>query len=75
MAEDKETWEIEGREEVKSNHSIGFADEEKDKRLGAAIKDDPIITAYTFALAVLGILLWGYDLVVVGTVASIPAFQ
>ncbi len=42
--------------------------------LWRAMKKYYIITIWTFGLT-LGILLWGYDLVIVGVVASLPAFQ
>lgn len=51
----------------------GDADE-KNLPLGKAIRRYPKITGYSFAIT-LGILLWGFDLVIVGTVSSIPAFQ
>ena len=42
--------------------------------LWKAIKKDWRITLWTLGLT-LGILLWGYDLVIVGVVASLTAFQ
>lgn len=42
--------------------------------LGRALKSYPKIAGYACFVTV-AILLWGYDLVIVGTVSSIPAFQ
>ena len=59
---------------VKDDDTMPSATPEKSLSLWANIRKYPRITAWSFSLT-LGILLWGYDLVIVGTVSSIPAFQ
>lgn len=49
-------------------------EEEANMTLGKSIKQYPKIAGYA-CFVTIAILLWGYDLVVVGTVSSIPAFQ
>jgi hypothetical protein len=76
MINDKEKedgWKVVGNE-LADGTLDPSEDNDTDGKLWKAIKKDPIITAYTFGLT-LGILLWGYDLVIVGIVSSIPAFQ
>lgn len=48
--------------------------EEKDMPLGKAVRRYPKIAGYA-CFVTIAILLWGYDLVIVGQVASIPSFQ
>ena len=78
MSETKgKTHQVENREEERppsENTRRSDNDEEKDLSVWTAIRRYPKITAYSFAVT-LGILLWGFDLVIVGTVSSIPAFQ
>ncbi|KAK5166496.1 uncharacterized protein LTR77_008039 [Saxophila tyrrhenica] len=67
--EKDDQWEVEERE-----GSLTTANSQERLPLWKAIKKYWIITGWTFGLT-LGILLWGYDLVIVGVVASLPAFQ
>ena len=57
-----------------NDETMTAEDQDNHLSLWQAIKKYRIIAMYTTGLT-LGILLWGYDLVIVGTVASIPAFQ
>jgi hypothetical protein len=78
MSETKDKMQqVENREEARppsENTRRSDNDEEKNLSVWTAIRRDPKVTAYSFAVT-LGILLWGFDLVIVGTVSSIPAFQ
>lgn len=49
-------------------------DDEATLPLGQAIRRYPKVAGYS-CVVTLAILLWGYDLAIVGTVSSIPAFQ
>ena len=68
---------VEKHEEERTPSEVLTRDSEADEKnmsLWKAIRRYPKVTAWSFAVS-LGILLWGFDLVIVGTVSSIPAFQ
>lgn len=77
MQSDKsDTVEMAKHEEIAPSNSEGTAGAIDDGNipLGKAIRQYPRIAGYA-CFVTLAILLWGYDLVIVGTVSSIPAFQ
>lgn len=76
MQDDKDNSEnTDKREEKVEATSANEASNEGDNMpLGKAIRRYPKTAGYA-CFVTIAILLWGYDLVVVGTVSSIPAFQ
>ena len=62
-------------EEIVTSQSPRIRPSDQEKLpLGKALRLYPKVALYT-SFVTLAILLWGYDLVIVGTVSSIPAFQ
>ena len=61
-------------EHVPSNHSGSAEDGEKKLTLIEACKIYPKVVGLCFGLTTV-ILLWGYDLVIVGTIQALPVFQ
>lgn len=59
---------------VATGQDTGTIVDESEMPLRTAIRRFPKVAGYSFFVT-LAILLWGYDLVIVGTVSSIPAFQ
>ena len=76
QSEKSDTIEMAKHEEIAPSSSEGTGREidDGDLPLGKAIRQYPKIAGYA-CFVTLAILLWGYDLVIVGTVSSIPAFQ
>ncbi len=71
----KETPKISQLENVTSYGSTeDTEDEKRDLRLIQACRVYPKVVGYCFALTTV-ILLWGYDLVIVGTIQALPVFQ
>lgn len=71
-AENKSKLRVERDESTSSLPSPSEATEKAS--LLASVKQSPKISAYCLALTS-GILLYGYDLVIVGNVSSMPEFQ
>lgn len=60
--------------ETFASHETHAQDDGNNMPLGKALRKYPKVAMYSLFVT-LAILLWGYDLVIVGTVSSIPAFQ
>lgn len=66
---------VKHEEHVMPTHGGAGVDvDQNNMPLGQSIRRYPKIAGYAFFVT-LAILLWGYGLVIVGTVSSIPAFQ